>query len=327
MHSASTTSTLVTSAAAAGTQTDVGGKARICKHVEAAARPVSLTKQMRQAMAWLLLQKRMPQSAKAGSAMFTCAAWCQPAHEYTCNLLTGCCDCADAAANPGQFCCLLLGAQQSTSQEMQSAAAADSAASLPADQPILVKRSFPKQQCSVGSMPECIGCGLASSPARREAEVAATAAAVECQSELLKDSQRVGRSWASLISSNVSEPLLEKMVPAVLSWDAKLKAQIREKQLVINKRRAQPGDTRLPTDRRAKPLFPGRKKQKLSPAAATAGEAHLVQYLHSGNSLVQAIRRTQIRAALLRRAAALKRLPAPGRPHKLVSMLCSMTSL
>ena len=46
------------------------------------------------------------------------------------------------------------------------------------------------------------------------------------------------------------------MLPALLRWEAKRKAQIREKELVINKRQAKP--TRLPTNRGVKPLFPGR---------------------------------------------------------------------
>ena len=71
------------------------------------------------------------------------AALSQPAHLYTNNFLIGCCDCADVAVNSDQFRCRLLCAQQSASPEMQSAAAADCAASLPADQSILIKRSFP----------------------------------------------------------------------------------------------------------------------------------------------------------------------------------------
>ena len=128
------------------------------------------------------------------------------------------------------------------------------------------------------------------------------------------------------LGSKASQLLLKDMLPTFHSFDAKLEAQIREKELVINKRRAQPGDTRLPTDWRAKPLFPVRKKQKLSPEAATAGEAHLVQHFQSSNSLLRAIRRTQHRAALPQTVAAMKRLPAPGRPHKLVSISCSMMS-
>ena len=61
-------------------------------------------------------------------------------------------------------------------------------------------------------------------------------------------------------------------------------------------------------------LFRGRKKQKTSPATATAGEAHLVQYFQFSNSLVQAIRHTPSRAALPQRAAAMKRLPALESP-------------
>ena len=140
---------------------------------------------------------------------------------------------------------------------------------------------------------------------------------IRAAKSLPEDCQTLGIPWQQDTRATAGRDNAE-----LLSWDAELKARIREEELVINKRRAQPRDTRPSTDRRAEPLFPGRKKQQSSPATATAGEAHLVQHFPSSNSLVQAIRRTQNKA-LLQRATAAKPLPAPG---KLVSTLCSMGS-